>query len=98
MPARTVLLNSPENATISKRRSEKDASNAFSGIRDTDVGSWPDGVVDTKSTQLANDSFISAEVGSCLEVSLLVRYGENSGDSMHAEPHFGTSCHYQIFF
>jgi hypothetical protein len=25
-------------------------------------------------------------------------YGENSGDSMHAEPHFGTSCHYQIFF
>src|SRR5712691_3731118 len=23
-------------------------------------------------------------------------YGENSGDSMHAEPHFCTSCHYQI--
>jgi hypothetical protein len=27
-----------------------------------------------------------------------LRYGENSGDSMHAVPHFGTSCHYQIFF
>jgi hypothetical protein len=25
-------------------------------------------------------------------------YGENSGDSMHAEPHFGTSCHHQMFF
>jgi len=22
----------------------------------------------------------------------------NWGDSVHAEPHFGTSCHYQIFF
>jgi len=31
-------------------------------------------------------------------LSPLLRYGENSGDSMHAEPHFGTSCHYQIFF
>jgi hypothetical protein len=30
--------------------------------------------------------------------SLFVRYGENSGDSMHAGPHFGTWCHYQIFF
>jgi hypothetical protein len=30
--------------------------------------------------------------------SPLFRYGENSGDSMHAEAHFGTSCHYQIFF
>jgi hypothetical protein len=25
-------------------------------------------------------------------------YGENSGDSVHGELHFGTSCHYQIFF
>src|SRR6266852_2856138 len=25
-----------------------------------------------------------------------LRYGENSGDSMHAEPHSRTSCHYQI--
>ena len=24
--------------------------------------------------------------------------GENSGDSMHAEPRFRASCHYQIFF
>jgi hypothetical protein len=32
------------------------------------------------------------------DVSLLVRYGENSGDSTHAEPHSGTPCHYQIFF
>ena len=31
-------------------------------------------------------------------VSLLFRYGENSGDSTHAEAHFRTSCHYQIFF
>src|SRR5580692_9603862 len=31
-------------------------------------------------------------------VSPFVRYGENSGDSKHAEPHFGTSCHHQIFF
>jgi glyoxylase-like metal-dependent hydrolase (beta-lactamase superfamily II) len=31
-------------------------------------------------------------------VSLLFRYGENSGDSTHAEPHFRTSGHYQIFF
>jgi len=31
-------------------------------------------------------------------LSLLFRYGENSGDSMHAQPHFCTSCHYQIFF
>ena len=23
---------------------------------------------------------------------------ENSGDSMHAQPHLCTSCHYQIFF
>ena len=29
-------------------------------------------------------------------LSLLFRYGENSGDSTHAEPHFRTSCHYQI--
>jgi hypothetical protein len=28
-------------------------------------------------------------------LSPLYRYGENSGDSMHAEPHFRTSCHYQ---
>ena len=30
----------------------------------------------------------------------LFRYGENSGDSIHAhaQPHFRTSCHYQIFF
>src|SRR5260370_31230008 len=27
-----------------------------------------------------------------------LRYGENSGDSMHAEPHLRTPCHYQIFF
>jgi len=27
--------------------------------------------------------------------SPLYRYGENSGDSMHAEPHLRTSCHYQ---
>jgi hypothetical protein len=27
-------------------------------------------------------------------VSLLFRYGENSGDSTHARPHFYTSCHY----
>src|SRR5208282_559890 len=26
------------------------------------------------------------------------RYGENSGDSMHAEPHLHTSCHYQILW
>jgi hypothetical protein len=31
-------------------------------------------------------------------VSPFLRWGENSGDSMHAEPHFGTSCDYQIFF
>jgi hypothetical protein len=29
-------------------------------------------------------------------VLLLFRYGENSGDSRHAEPHARTSCHYQI--
>jgi len=29
-------------------------------------------------------------------VSLLFRYGENSGDSPHAEPHARTSCHNQI--
>jgi hypothetical protein len=27
---------------------------------------------------------------------LAFRYGENSGDSRHAEPHARTSCHYQI--
>ncbi len=27
-------------------------------------------------------------------LSLLFRYGENSGDSTHAQPHFYTSCHY----
>jgi hypothetical protein len=26
-----------------------------------------------------------------------VRYGENSGDPMHAEPHFRTASHYQNF-
>jgi hypothetical protein len=31
-------------------------------------------------------------------LSLLFRYGENSGDSTHAEPRFRTSCHYQILF
>ncbi len=31
-------------------------------------------------------------------LSLFFRYGENSGDSMHAEPHLCTSCHHQIFF
>ena len=31
-------------------------------------------------------------------LSLLFRYGENSRDSMQAEPHFSTSCHYQIYF
>jgi len=31
-------------------------------------------------------------------LSLLFRYGENSGDSMHVEAHFRTSCHYQMFF
>jgi len=31
-------------------------------------------------------------------LSPLFRYGENSGDSTHAEPHARTSCHYQIFF
>jgi hypothetical protein len=31
-------------------------------------------------------------------LSPLFRYGENSGDSTHAEAHFCTSCHYQIFF
>jgi hypothetical protein len=25
-------------------------------------------------------------------LSLLFRYGENSGDSIHAQPHFGTLC------
>ena len=29
-------------------------------------------------------------------LSLFSRYGENSGDSTHAEPHFPTSWHYQI--
>jgi hypothetical protein len=28
----------------------------------------------------------------------VLRYGENSGDSMHAEAHFRTSCHYQMLF
>jgi hypothetical protein len=31
-----------------------------------------------------------------LTLSPRLRYGENSGDSMHAESHFRTSCHYQI--
>ena len=31
-------------------------------------------------------------------LSLLFRYGENSGDSMHEEAHFLTWCHYQKFF
>jgi hypothetical protein len=31
-------------------------------------------------------------------VSLLFRYGENSGDSTHAGPHGRTPCHYQVFF
>jgi len=31
-------------------------------------------------------------------LSLLFRYGENSGDSMHVEAHFRTSCHYQVLF
>ena len=26
------------------------------------------------------------------------QYGENSGDSIYAQPHFRTWCHYQIFF
>ena len=30
--------------------------------------------------------------------SLVLRYGVNSGDSLHAEPHLRTPCHYQIFF
>jgi hypothetical protein len=29
-------------------------------------------------------------------LSPLYRYGENSGDSMHAKPHCRTSCHYQF--
>jgi hypothetical protein len=31
-------------------------------------------------------------------LSPLVRYGGNSGDSIHAETRFRTPCHYQIFF
>jgi len=31
-------------------------------------------------------------------LALFLRYGENSGDSMHAEPQLCTSCHHQIFF
>ena len=38
------------------------------------------------------------DVWTYLSLSPPLRYGENSGDSMHADPHFGTSCHYQIFF
>jgi hypothetical protein len=30
-------------------------------------------------------------------LSLVFRYGENSGDPTHAELHFSTSCYYQIF-
>ena len=30
------------------------------------------------------------------DISLPVRCGEKCGDSMHAEAHAGTSCHYQI--
>jgi hypothetical protein len=31
-------------------------------------------------------------------LSPLVRYGGNSGDSIHVETRFRTPCHYQIFF
>jgi hypothetical protein len=35
-------------------------------------------------------------LGRVIRFSPLYRYGENSGGTMHAEPHFRTSCHYQV--
>src|ERR1700686_4376907 len=68
-------------------------------------------VAETSAPDLARGGFQTAAdsgglINLCLRdrrepigaVSLLFRYGENSGDSTHAEPHFRTSCHYQIFF
>jgi len=42
--------------------------------------------------------FLSRGGNPTATLSLLFRYGENSGDSAHAQPHFRISCHHQIFF
>jgi hypothetical protein len=39
---------------------------------------------------------LGSRSGARTSLSPLYRYGGKSGDSMHAEPHLRTSCHYQI--